>query len=118
MSNGMGYDGGDGGWEGTRGGYGYGRRGRGWGRGGRGPYRGGRGGYYNDNYGGTDMVNDYGGYDDGELDAPPQPPQGRGKVSTIKSLILFIILYSKVYMTKFNTRRNTGVRVAFFFLWV
>lgn len=87
MSNGMGYDGGEGGWGGNRGGggYGYGRRGRGRGRGGRGPYRGGRGGYYNDNYGATDMVNEHGAYDDGELDVPPQPPQGRGKDSTIIS---------------------------------
>ncbi|KAJ1686200.1 hypothetical protein LUZ63_017590 [Rhynchospora breviuscula] len=81
MSNGMGYDGGEGGWEGSRGGggYGYGRRGRGRGRGGRGYYRGGRGGYYNDNYGGPDMGNDYGAYDDGESYGPPQPPQGRGR---------------------------------------
>jgi hypothetical protein len=95
MSNGMGYDAGEGGWEGNRGGYGYGRRGRGRGRGGRGPYRGGRGGYYNDNYGGTELVNEYGGYDDGDLDAPPQPPQGRGKASTIKPLNLFIIFISR-----------------------
>jgi hypothetical protein len=70
-------------------------RGRGMGRG--------RGrGRYNDNYGGTDLVNEYGGYDDGDLDAPTQPAQGRGKASSIKSLILFLIFYFKAYMNKFN----------------
>ncbi|KAK1263143.1 hypothetical protein QJS04_geneDACA019929 [Acorus gramineus] len=73
-----GYEGGRGGYEGGRGGYeggrGYGGgRGRGRGRG-RGGFRGrGRGGY-----GGGEMQQESGGYDDyGGNDVPP--PQGRGK---------------------------------------
>ncbi|XP_077241385.1 uncharacterized protein LOC143881930 [Tasmannia lanceolata] len=71
-SNGVGEYNGDGGWDGGRGGYGGRGRGRGRGRGFRGRGRGG--------YGGGDMQQESGGYNDfGGPDAPPPQFRGRGR---------------------------------------
>lgn len=72
MSNGVASYEYDGEWDGGRG---YGGRGRGRGRG-RGSFGRGRG-YYG-GYGGRDMYQESGGYDDGEPDVPP--PQGSGEL--------------------------------------